>query len=220
MTTLFTSMIRTRKFDRLSSEHCLKYMHGILSSGSLRIISRTMAAPAEKTLQNLSGRWKLNKELSDDFDPVLALQGVNILIRKAVTVASVNLKIKQPSELELRMEQTATAASVPGTTEEYTLDWEWRTNHDAFFGDIQGRSRWISQDEARQIGAEGEWKDEDSDGKLIQAVGRKPDGTWTATHFWGFEDVGNQRRHTRRVKVASKDGDEINVRMVYDFEGE
>lgn len=179
-----------------------------------------MAAPASKTLQDLSGKWKLNKDLSDDFSPVLALQGTNVLIRKAISAASVHLKISQPSENELHMEQTATAASIPGTTEDYTLDWQWRSSHDAFFGDIEGRSRWISQEDARKAGAEGEWPSDDSKGQLVQADGKKPDDSWGATHFWGFENVDGVRRHTRRVKVNSKSGEEIKVRMVYDFEGE
>jgi hypothetical protein len=57
------------------------------------------------------------------------------MIRKATNVDSVHLKIKQPSENDLQMEQTATAASIPGTTEKYILDWQWRNSHDTFFGD-------------------------------------------------------------------------------------
>jgi len=178
-----------------------------------------MAAPKEVTLQNLAGKWTLNKKLSDDYTRVLALQGVNTLLRKAIGTASVYLSITQPSENELRMEQTATAASIPGTTEEYILDYEWRKSHDAFFGDIEGRSRWISQDEARNDGAEGEWITDDSGGKLINAVGKKPDDAWTATHYWGFEEVDGARRHTRRVTVKTKKGQSVVVRMVYDYEG-
>ena len=178
-----------------------------------------MVAPSDKTLQNLSGKWTLNKELSDDFTPVLEMQGVNFMIRKATGAASVHLKISQPSETELKMEQTATSLAIPGTTENYILDWEWRDDHDAFFGDIQGRSRWINQSEAWDNGAEGDWPKDDSDGKLIQATGKKPDEAWTATHFWGFEEVGGKRRHTRRVKVVDKNGKELKVRMVYDFDG-
>lgn len=173
-----------------------------------------------KTLQNLAGKWTLNKDLSDDFAPVLELQGVNLLIRKAIGVASVHLTITQPSDHELRMAQTATAASIPGTTEEYILDWKWRNNHDAFFGEIEGRSRWVAQAEARSNGTAGDWEEDDSDGQLIQAEGKKPDDSWTATHFWGFEEIAGQRRHTRRIKVVDKDGKELKVRMVYDFDGD
>jgi hypothetical protein len=118
-------------------------------------------------LKTLAGKWTLNKELSDDFSQVLAIQGVNVLLRKAISAASVHLSIAQPSAKEAKMEQTAISASILGTTEEYILDWESRKNHDAFFGDIVGRSRWISQDEAGQNGAEGDWKADDSEGKLI-----------------------------------------------------
>lgn len=179
-----------------------------------------MAAPDSKTLQSLSGKWKLNKDLSDDFTPVLTLQGVNTLIRKATSVASVHLKIVQESSDKIHMENTATAAGIPGTSEDYTLDFEWRTSKDPFFGDVQGRSRWITQEEARENGATGEWLEGDSAGKLIQAVGKKPDDAWVATHLLGFENVGGERRHTRRVKVVGKDGEEVVVRMVYDYTGE
>ena len=118
------------------------------------------------------------------------------------------------------MKQTATAAAIPGTTEEYQLDWKRHSNHDAFFGDIEGRSRWIAQNEAKKNGAEGDWMKGDSEGKLINAVGKKPDDAWTATHYWGFEEVGGARRHTRRSKVVSQGGEELQVRMVYDYEGE
>ena len=178
-----------------------------------------MAAPPEISLQNLAGNWTLNKELSDDFSDVLALQGVNFLIRKAITSASIHLRITQPSVDKLNMEQTAISASIPGTTEQYILDWEWRSSRDAFFGEIEGRSRWISQSQARQTGAEGDWEESDSEGKLIEATGKKPDGAWTATHLWGFEGVGGLRRHTRRVDVTSKDGNTLKVRMVYDLAG-
>lgn len=179
-----------------------------------------MAAPESKTLQSLGGKWTLNKSLSDDFAPVLALQGVNTVIRKAVGVASVHLKVTQENLDSIHMENTATAAGISGTSEDYKLDYEWRTSHDPFFGEIQGRSRWIDQAEAMENGAEGEWLAGDSDGKLIQAVGKKPDDAWVATHLWGFENVDGARRHTRRVEVVGKDGEQVKVRMVYDFVGE
>lgn len=183
-----------------------------------------MAAPTNITLQSLSGKYKLNKSCSDDFGKVLALQGVNTLIRKAATAASVHLTISQPSLNEIKMAQSVTAGKIPGTTEDYTLDWEWRSNEDSFFGTIEGRSRWVSVDQGREsniVGeGEGEWIEGDSSGKLIQAEGRKPDGEWEAAHLWGFEIVDGERRHTRRVLVKNDQGQELRVRMVYDFTGD
>lgn len=183
-----------------------------------------MAAPPNITLQNLSGKWQLNKSCSDDFASVLALQGVNILVRKAATAASIHLNITQTDENQIKNAQSVTSGKIPGTTEEYTLDWEWRTNKDSFFGEVSGRSRWVSVEEGRQTEVvsegEGEWVEGDSDGKLIEAEGKKADGEWRAHHLWGFEQVDDKRRHTRRVYVENKKGEKIRVRMVYDFVGE
>ena len=121
------------------------------------------------------------------------------------------------------MAQSVTAGKIPGTTEEYTLDWEWRSNEDSFFGTVEGRSRWVSVEEGRKtriVQGEGEWIGGDSEGKLIQAEGKKPGGEWEAAHLWGFEIVDGERRHTRRVLVKNKKGEELKVRMVYDFVGE
>jgi hypothetical protein len=183
-----------------------------------------MAAPPNITLQSLSGKYSLNKSCSDDFSKVLSLQGVNMLVRKAATAASVHLTISQPSPNEIKMAQSVTAGKIPGTTEDYTLDWEWRSNEDSFFGTVEGRSRWVNVEDGRNSGivgqGEGEWIEGDSDGKLIQAEGKKPDGEWEAAHLWGFEIVDGERRHTRRVLVKNNKGDELKVRMVYDYVGE
>jgi hypothetical protein len=182
-----------------------------------------MAAPPTKSLQSLSGNWQLNKACSDDFSSVLALQGVNMLIRKTATAASIHLKISQRDSQHIKMAQSITSGKIPGTTEEYTLDYEWRTNEDSFFGEVSGRSRWVSVAEARETGVvsegEGEWIEGDSEGMLIHAEGRK-EGEWEASHLWGFEVVEGERRHTRRVRVSNSKGEELRVRMVYDFVGE
>lgn len=184
-----------------------------------------MAAPPSKTLHSLSGQWKLNKSCSDDFSQVLALQGVNALVRKAATAASIHVQISQPDDQHIRMAQSITSGKIPGTTEEYTLDYEWRSNTDGFFGEVLGRSRWVAVDEARKLGVvgegEGEWleekeKDGEEDGKLIHAQGKK-EGEWEASHLWGFEVVEGERRHTRWVRVRNSKGEELRVRMVYDF---
>ena len=179
-----------------------------------------MAAPPDKILRSLVGKWKLNKDLSNDISSILAIQGTTTLIRKAIASASVNLTISQPRENEYHIKQTATSASIPGTTEQYILDSEWRTNKDAFFGEVRGRSKWISLDGAKDLeGVEGEWIDSD-EGKLILAEGGKDDGSWEAMRVWGFEGVEGERKWVQRVKVWNKVGEKVQARMVYDFVGE
>lgn len=183
-----------------------------------------MAAPPDTTLQNLAGKWQLNKSCSDDFSSVLALQGVGLLVRKAATAASIHVKVTQPDENHVKMAQSITSGKIPGTTEEYILDWEWRTNKDGFFGEVSGRSRWVTIEDGIKTGvmAEGEepWIDGDSQGKLVHAEGKQENGDWQASHLWGFEMVDGERRHTRRVRVSNNKGEELRVRMVYDFVGQ
>ena len=175
-----------------------------------------MAAPSNKTLHNIAGRWTLNKDLSDSFAPVLKLQGVNGFIRGVASYASVHLKITQPSTDEIHLQQSATGASIPAVTEDWILDWQWREGKDPLFGDMKGRARWIKKEDAPA----GEWDDSD-DGLLMQAEGNKPDDEWCGTHYWGFERVDGERRHTRRIfMVNNKTKEKLAVRMVYDFDGE
>lgn len=179
-----------------------------------------MSAPASKTLANLAGKWKLNKSLSADVSSILALQGTSKLICKAIGSASVTLTISQPSDKEYTVKQTATAAAIPGTTEQYILDNEWRTNKDPFFGEVKGRSRWINLDEANAIeGIEAEFEDSDN-GKLILAEGGHVNGSWEALRVWHFESLDGARRWIQGVKVWNKDGEEVKGKMVYDFLGD
>lgn len=175
-----------------------------------------MSAPPSKSLKNLAGKWKLNKALSDDISPVLELQGVSALLRKAISAASVHLKISQPSENEIHIEQTAITAKIPGTTEQYILDHQWRENKDPFFGQVRGRSRWVDRSEVTEEGLR-QGLDRFEEGGLIEAEGGDLGGHWNATHIWGFLEIDGQRWHGRKVAVKGKDGQEVNVMMVYDW---
>jgi hypothetical protein len=175
-----------------------------------------MSTPPSISLKNLAGKWKLNKALSDNISPVLELQGVNSLLRKAISSASIHLKISQPNESEIRIEQTAIAASIPGTTEQYILDYKWRENKDPFFGQIRGRSRWIDRGDVTEDGLK-DGLDKLDDGELIEATGGVVDGNWSATHIWGFLEVQGERKHVRKVVVKGKKGKEVRVMMVYDW---
>ncbi|KAL8697501.1 MAG: hypothetical protein Q9201_007093 [Fulgogasparrea decipioides] len=180
-----------------------------------------MSAPSSKTLVKLQGRWKLNKSLSADVASILALQGTSKMIRSAIGSASVTLTISQPSEEEYHVKQTATAAAIPGTTEQYILDNEWRTNKDPFFGEVKGRSRWISLDEGTEMQEDSDEKWEDSDeGKLILAESGSMDGIWESTRVWGFKELEGARRWIQSVHVWNKEGEDFRGNMVYDYDSE
>lgn len=54
----------------------------------------------------------------------------------------------------------------------------------------------------------------------LQTVMVSKVGPWVAESTWGFEQVGDMRRHTRRTLVTRTDGKEARrARLVYDFVG-
>ncbi|KAI4265598.1 MAG: hypothetical protein L6R38_009302 [Xanthoria sp. 2 TBL-2021] len=178
-----------------------------------------MAAPTHKTLHNIAGRSTLNKSLSDPFNPVLNIQAVNGFIRSIAAHTGIHLTIAQPSPDEIHLQQTATGASVPAVTEDWILDWIWRDGHDPLFGEMKGRARWISIDEAQVEG--GDWDRECDGGLLMQAEGNERDDEWGGTRFWGFETVEGERRYFRRIfMVNNRSGEKMGVGMVYDSDWE
>ena len=57
---------------------------------------------------------------------------------------------------------------------------------------------------------------EDGEGVFMQSFVRNDSAGWTAEQVWGFEVVGGERRHARRV-VVTKDGKVEMARLVYSF---
>ncbi|EAW10712.1 uncharacterized protein ACLA_051840 [Aspergillus clavatus NRRL 1] len=105
-----------------------------------------MAAPAEVTIKNLSGEWMMEKSISDPTDPVLSLQGVGWVTRKAIGLASVTLKVTSYADaqdakvLHVDIDQIVTGG-LKGTSEKRQTDWTDREHTDHIFGRLQGRSR-------------------------------------------------------------------------------
>ncbi|KAL3419327.1 hypothetical protein PVAG01_09549 [Phlyctema vagabunda] len=187
-----------------------------------------MAAPPEITLGDLSGQWVINKTLSDDPDPVLAMQGVGWWTRKAIAYATVTLHVKQYVDEQglthIDIEQTATGG-IKGTTELRTLDWVEREHNDHIFGDLKGKGRWlnfdsglIDDDYLKEDWLEGPEEVAGPNGeKHIQSFVDAAGG-WTGNQIWGFAMIGNERRYTRRFTVIK--GDQVKkIRLVYDWQG-
>jgi len=189
-----------------------------------------MAAPAEITLKDLSGQWVLDKTLSDDTDPILQLQGVGYLTRKAIAWATITLHVKQYSEagvVHIDIDQTATGG-IKGTTELRVLNWSEKSHKDHLFGEVKGRSRWTD------VGAEGwdaldsylkeGWLTGDSEksgpnGEVhVQSWVENTKDGWIANQIWGFIEIEGTRYYARRV-VVTKGDKALKVRMVYKWEG-
>ncbi|KAI7536916.1 hypothetical protein KC317_g18251, partial [Hortaea werneckii] len=127
--------------------------------------SSSSSSSNNKSLTNLSGKWKQSKPLTTDIAPVLEIQGFNALMRKAILAAPVHLAIDQQSEREIVIEQS-TSASLPGIREvwyppsasagEQGKLSAWLESEDKLMGKVRSRSGWFSvKDLGEEQGVEG-----------------------------------------------------------------
>jgi hypothetical protein len=180
-----------------------------------------------------------NKTLSDSPDPVLALQGVGWLTRKAIGVATVTQHLKQtPTTGEdgkptthIEIEQLVTGG-VKGSTESRTLDWQYRGHTDWLFGTLQGRSRYntlkaIQEEHAGKPNEEEDvkylsegWLPETLDGEIVESFVDNDGAKWTGWQVWGFAQINNERKLTRRFAIRRKNkADVVRIHLTYDWVG-
>uniref|UniRef100_A0A0W0FGZ1 Uncharacterized protein n=1 Tax=Moniliophthora roreri TaxID=221103 RepID=A0A0W0FGZ1_MONRR len=105
-----------------------------------------MAVPTEFTILDITGKFVMNKTLSDPTDDILAAQGVGWMKRKAIGLATLTLFVKHYKDdngvEHIDIDQVLTGR-IPGTREERTLNWTERENEDHVFGPVVGKSRRI-----------------------------------------------------------------------------
>lgn len=173
-----------------------------------------------------------NKALSDPIDPVLALQGINWLVRKVVSMATVTMHVVESSDddgiTHIHTEQTATGG-IKGETEVGKLDWSAVPNISGIFGETSNRSRWTGVGSSAESGGGGSlhpwltegWLKEDTSGdgnEHIQNWAVSEKKGWTAEEIWGFAMLDGKRYQVRKFLVK-KGEQEARARMVYDWKG-
>ncbi|ROV90542.1 hypothetical protein VSDG_07461 [Cytospora chrysosperma] len=177
-----------------------------------------MAAPPEITLKNLNGKFTLNKTLSDSNDPILKIQGVGWIQRKAIGAASLTLTLKQyvdeAGKTHLDMEGKPSAG--PAQLEQRTLDWdvESEVNH-PLFGKGKARAKWVKKEEVTDEYLAKGWEDGSDELIMMQTT---LDAGSISTLVHGFELVDGNRHYVRHV-VVIKGSETAKVRMVYDYVG-
>lgn len=103
--------------------------------------------------------------------------------------------------------------------ESLTLDGKVREAQDAIFGSIRVCGSWIPVDYIQEasLGDIKSWGKSTQHTYAINESVENPTAGWIARTVWGFEDIGGQRYHTRRVMVT-KGAETKKARLVYDFE--
>jgi hypothetical protein len=121
---------------------------------------------------------------------------------------------------------------IKGTSEARVLDWQWRDHVDHIFGEVRGRSRFLTVADIEKwedVDAEDKahlsqgWEKAIVDGaKLMESYVESESAGWVAQQIWGFEEVkvgeGEERRYTRHI-VVRKGGEVRRLRLVYDWGG-
>jgi hypothetical protein len=166
-----------------------------------------------------------NKQESDPFDQVLALQGIGWILRKAIGVMPVTLVIKEYTDDKgadhIDIEQPG-AAGIKGTTERRIITDEWQEHEDHIFGRVRGRSKWskISEltddDKADEAHLKSKWDKATQDGDILDNHVESQGNGWVGRLVWGFQEVNGKRKYARNVVV--KKGDKVErVTLIYDY---
>ncbi|KAL8830556.1 MAG: hypothetical protein Q9191_001363 [Dirinaria sp. TL-2023a] len=174
-----------------------------------------MAAPASATMKAFAGDWVVNKGLSDDLDPMLKLQGIAWLVRKAITTQTVTLHVKQYEKDSVDTLETGMtgAAGLKLATEIRPLDWEFRERANPAFGTINEKTRYIQEAEIEDAFLREGWCPGED---LMECWGENQQRGWTGNQVWGFAMVKGERKHVRKFVVA-KGEKVVKVSLVYDF---
>lgn len=140
------------------------------------------------------------------------------MTRKAIGLASVTLHVRQyvsdeDQQTHIDIDQTATGG-LKGTSEQRTLDNEWREHKDWLFGRVRGRSQFVTDIADDEAFLKKGW--EQGTAEWVYNCVESLDDGWTAKQTWGFQLVNGERRHVRNVLVA-KEGKQAELKMVYDF---
>ncbi|KAN0111045.1 hypothetical protein V8E51_007432 [Hyaloscypha variabilis] len=178
------------------------------------------AAPPNITVDDISGRWSMNPQLSDSYDSILKIQGVNWLTRKVLSVGSISASIQQTidpaSGLTHMTIDSKSGAGLPGSTENRILNNETRSKKHPLFGNIAGRTRWAKLDDLPSSWLAEGW--EEGTERVVLMTTEHLDLDATTHQAGGIEVVEGERRYVRRVEVK-KGSEELKARIVYDYLG-
>lgn len=178
-----------------------------------------MAAPESITLKTLNGSFVMNKKLSDNFEPILSLQGIGWVTRKAIGVATITLHVKQYEEegvTHIDIDQIATGG-VKGTAEKRQLTWEQREHYDHVFGQVKGQCRYVKLDQIDDEFLKSHWAKEMEGAEFIEDNVQSMTNDWVAHQLWGFQEIDGKRYYARMV-VVTKGNERKTARLIYDYQ--
>lgn len=179
------------------------------------------------TTLDISGKYIMNKTLTDGTktDEILMHQGVGWFTRKIISAATVTLYVKhtrQDNDEEIHIDQTVTGG-ISADPEDFDFKWADRHSDNRIFGSVVLKSRRIKVADLENEWLKTDWTTDTTEHGVIEVKGRsdtpKNTITWTADQAWGFQVINDERRYTRNLKFIGPKGEDIEVKMYYDYQG-
>lgn len=109
-----------------------------------------------------------------------------------------------------------TAAGLSSTHERRCIDDTWRDHSDWLFGDVTGKTRWVSLDEVDDDFLKTGWEAAVEGKGYITSEVKSKDKGWVAKQIWGFQVIDGVRYYCRNIAVT-KGSERVTVRLVYDY---
>ncbi|KAF3934262.1 hypothetical protein ABW19_dt0200742 [Dactylella cylindrospora] len=173
-----------------------------------------MAAPVEKTVADMTGVYVMNRTLSGNTDEILYLQGVGFITRKALSIATVTLKINHKTEpdSEIIHIDSVLTGGIKGISEDIFIDDEFHDREDHVWGKFKAKAKRVPVKEIQDEWLSKGWVGEE----VIKIESINEANNWTAVQTWGYQDYNGERRYVRHVTLTHKKG-VTTCHMVYDY---
>ena len=117
--------------------------------------------------------------------------------------------------LHIILEQSASGLS--STHEHRCMDDVFRPHSDWLFGNVKGKTKWVTLDEVEDEYLKTGWiVDPAAGAEFLRSHVENEEKGWTAIQIWGFQLIDGERRYCRNILVT-KGKERVTVRLVYDY---
>jgi len=192
-------------------------------SGKLPSLSLSLSDGTKLTLLRV---WIQDRELSDNLEEALSIQGVPFLVRKIMLMANVTETVQETTNADgvKGIVVTKAAAGLNGQADAFDGTGKEVVMGGGYFGtEVRVRSWWVASREDNKNPATGEPLDPYLFQDWIAGEERHFAGSGEKAGvkdnmFWGFCDIGGKRY--RAVKYYIRKGEqEIRARLVFGWIG-
>ncbi|KAL1618574.1 hypothetical protein SLS56_010502 [Neofusicoccum ribis] len=181
-----------------------------------------MAAPADKSINEMSGKWQLERKLSTGMDEVMSLQGLSWMKIKALSMISVTETCKQyvddQNVTHIDIAPTVTGG-FKGHDSSHIVDGMERSVEVPEFGTVFETCRWTDLSNVDDDFLRDGWIYGDGEVgglKNLELSATMEKGSCMFKGVWGFVEVDGKRYHARKT-TCTKGGKTEKCCAIYSW---